>query len=95
MLDEHNKRYDGYRALYRQARDREVWDLRIADSRLPAQATAHLAHNWGNEAAQRVLDRYHTLFSRLNARHNRELNRIYFRGYREVWGHPHSQDPSS
>lgn len=65
-----------YTELYRRCTEKYRKRLMDVDERLRGEAaTFHLAHNWGNEASQGVLNRYHKVSSYICRRHDREHRR--------------------
>ena len=53
--------------------------LKEADPRLPDTGECfHLASNWGNAAARRVLDQYHAACSRRHANQERDHQRAWY-----------------
>lgn len=65
---------DRYYRLGRALRDRCVAQIWVADQRMAGeQAAFHLAHNWGNEGARALLERYCTVSGALLNRQSREL----------------------
>ena len=71
------KVYDRYEKLYRAHTDKYRQLLYAAMPELGTEYCFHLCHNWGNDEARKILDKYERTSSALVSRNSAEINRVH------------------